>query len=183
MRDARGIAGALDRDQGARDVGARVERARSHALRVGPDRAAARLADARRPGRAPRSGGSRSGLQEHPVSVAMPADLPALYVDADLIVQMFVEPAGQRREVHAAWYAASTSPHRTTTSSCGDRRRRRARACRAGELERLFDKFQRGIGRRHDRRRRPRARDLPRNRARAWRRHPGRRPTWRRRAI
>ena len=40
-------AGALDRDQGARDVGAGLERARSGALRVRPGGAAARLADAR----------------------------------------------------------------------------------------------------------------------------------------
>ena len=36
------------------------------------------------------------------VEIALPADLPLVFVDATLIVQVFGEPVRQRREVHAA---------------------------------------------------------------------------------
>ena len=99
------VAGALDRDQGARDVGARVERARPDALRVRPDRAAPRLGDARRPGRL--GAGARRGASARASGrgATFPPTCPPVHVDADLIVQTFANlldnvakytPAGTR---------------------------------------------------------------------------------------
>ncbi len=40
-------------------------------------------------------------LKRHRVELALPADLPLVFVDATLVVQVLDEPARQRREVHA----------------------------------------------------------------------------------
>jgi two-component system sensor histidine kinase KdpD len=82
-------------------------------------------------------------LREHPVEVALPGDLPALYVDGHLIVQTFVNllgnaakytPAGTRVRIAARLADESV---RVTVDDEGP-------GLPFARRERLFDKFQRG---------------------------------------
>jgi len=82
-------------------------------------------------------------LQGHPVTVDLPADLPALYVDAQLIVQTFVNLFD-----NVAKYTPAGTPVRITAQS--DDEFVRATVDDEGpglpgaDLERVVDKFQRG---------------------------------------
>jgi two-component system sensor histidine kinase KdpD len=82
-------------------------------------------------------------LREHPVEVAIPAELPALHVDANLVVQIFVNlldnaakytPAGTKVRISAR---AEDEFVRVIVDDEGP-------GLPAAERERLFDKFQRG---------------------------------------
>ena len=82
-------------------------------------------------------------LKDHPVQVAIPADLPALHVDADLIVQTFVNLLD-----NVAKYTPSGTPVRISAQpddefvlvTVDDE----GPGLPSTERERLFDKFQRG---------------------------------------
>jgi two-component system sensor histidine kinase KdpD len=82
-------------------------------------------------------------LEAHPIELSLPADLPAVYVDAALIVQVFANlfdnvakytPAGTRVRVSAV---AEKQFVRVYVDDEGP-------GLPAGETARLFDKFQRG---------------------------------------
>ena len=131
---------------------------------------------------APRCGDSRGGRGRTSSTSTSPPDLPPVHVDATLIVQVFgnlfdnvakYTPAGTRARVSAV---ADGQFVRVTVDDDGP-------GLPAGDPERLFEKFQRGDGRTGNGRRRPRSRDLPRHRARAWRRHQRGAPPRRRRAL
>ncbi len=107
----------------------------------------------------------------HQFVIDLAPDLPAVHVDGALIVQLFgnlfdnvvkYTPAGTRARVSAV---ADGAIVRVTVDDDGP-------GFPAGDPERLFDKFQRGEGEPATVGRRPRARDLPRHRARARRRDP-----------
>jgi two-component system sensor histidine kinase KdpD len=84
-------------------------------------------------------------LQDHPVQVALPPDLPALYVDADLVVQTFVNLLD-----NVAKYTPPGTPVRISAQpdeglvlvTVDDE----GPGLPASERERLFEKFQRGDG-------------------------------------
>jgi two-component system sensor histidine kinase KdpD len=82
-------------------------------------------------------------LHEHPIQVAIPADLPALYVDADLLVQTFVNLLD-----NVAKYTPSGTPVYITAQPDGEQILvtvdDAGPGLPAAQRERLFDKFQRG---------------------------------------
>jgi two-component system sensor histidine kinase KdpD len=82
-------------------------------------------------------------LKHHPVEIAVPSDLPSVYVDANLIVQVLANlldnaakytPAGTRVRIHAL---AQDPIVKVTVEDAGP-------GLPSAEHERLFDKFQRG---------------------------------------
>jgi two-component system sensor histidine kinase KdpD len=84
-------------------------------------------------------------LREHPVGIDLPADLPPLYVDADLIVQTFVNLLD-----NVAKYTPPGTPVHITAQADDDRVLvtvdDEGPGLPAAERDRLFDKFQRGTG-------------------------------------
>lgn len=82
-------------------------------------------------------------LREHPVDVALPADLPALRVDADLIVQTFVNLLD-----NVAKYTPAGTPVHIAAQADGDfvlvTVDDEGPGLPAAERDRLFDKFHRG---------------------------------------
>ena len=125
---------------------------------------------------------SEHRLGEHRVEVALPADLPLVFVDATLVVQVFANlfdnaakytPAGTTDHGHRARRRRGRARH-------GRRQRARVAARRSGAPVRQVPARHSG---RHDRRRRARAIDLPRDRPRARRHDRGRSAARRRRAT
>ena len=130
--DAHG-ARALDRDEGARDVRARLERARSHAPRRGRGRAAPRARASRRARRrrAPpvrRSARGASGRGPDPERSAGPIRRRAARRAG------VRQPIRQRGEVHAARHAHPGLRGERRTVRARDGRRRRARVYRRATL-------------------------------------------------
>ena len=126
----------------------------------------------------------RSGerLRNHRVELSLPPDLPAVHVDATLIVQLFANllenaakytPAGTRVVI-----SARSDEHMLEIIVEDD-----GPGLPGDDPDRLFNKFQRGRSESDGRRCRPRSRDLPRHRAGARRRHPRREPRWWRGAL
>ena len=121
-------------------------------------------------------------LEAHPIELSLPSDLPPVYVDAALIVQVFANlfdnvakytPAGTRVRVSAA---AEKQFVRVYVDDEGP-------GLPAGETARLFDKFQRGSGEGVIVGRWPRSCHLPSDHPRSRRRYRGAAASGRRRAL
>ena len=57
-------------------------------------------------------------LVAHPIELHIPADLPPVYVDATLIVQVLRQSVRQRRQVHTSGHAILLFPRSLTARSC-----------------------------------------------------------------
>jgi two-component system sensor histidine kinase KdpD len=85
----------------------------------------------------------RERLRDHPVELRLPADLPPVYVDAGLVVQLF-----QNLFDNIAKYTPSGTRARVSAAPDGDSVRvvveDEGPGLPAGDPAKLFDKFQRG---------------------------------------
>ena len=153
--DAHG-ARALDRGEGARHVGARLEGARPHALRFRRDRAAARLGvgrgSRRRRARADTRSASRSTASRSRCRPICRSCSSMRRSSSRCSRTCSTTPPSTRRPARAITVSARDEGAYVHVTVDDD-----GPGLPAGDPERLFDKFQRGDAGGHDRRRRARA--------------------------